>query len=62
MQCRYCKRKMRVSQQAYAENPFCKHCLHERMQLAAAQDPVILRIRESNGYIVFVRRSDLQWT
>ena len=33
-ECRYCQRAMRVSAEAYRENPFCRYCLHERMEAA----------------------------
>jgi hypothetical protein len=32
--CRYCHGVMRVRPEAYDENPFCKDCLHERMENA----------------------------
>jgi hypothetical protein len=60
--CKFCKSSMCVSEEAYRENPFCTGCLHTRMELAAAQDPVIHRIQRSDGYLVFIRRSDLLWT
>ncbi len=37
--CRYCDRSMaRKSDASYRENPFCKHCLHERIAKAAEED------------------------
>jgi len=61
-QCKFCKSPMHVSEQGYKENPFCTGCFHTRLELAAAQDPVIARVLRSDGYLVFIRRSDLLWT
>lgn len=32
--CAYCKRPLRCSVRARAENPFCSKCLHERLATA----------------------------
>lgn len=34
--CEYCNRDMtrEVSAQSYLENPFCRHCVHERLEEA----------------------------
>jgi hypothetical protein len=34
--CRYCQGGMGNSAEAYRENPFCRACLHERIDAAAA--------------------------
>lgn len=34
--CRYCERAMMVSAEAYLENPFCRRCLHDRIESASA--------------------------
>jgi hypothetical protein len=41
--CRYCQKEMREGAEAYRENPFCRLCLHERIDAAcAAQGPAQL--------------------
>lgn len=46
--CKYCKRRMRVSDRGYAENPFCQYCLHERLGIASQGRPIWAVIE--NGY------------
>jgi len=29
--CLYCRREMAVSEAGYAQNPYCKHCVDERI-------------------------------
>lgn len=33
--CKYCKRPYLVSDDVFAENPFCSKCLHERISITA---------------------------
>lgn len=49
---------MNVSDASYEENPFCSGCLHERIELAASEDPLV-GWREEGDYIVPIRVSDL---
>lgn len=50
--CRYCKREMMdVSMESYTENPWCRHCLKERMEAAAAKLPP-MRWELRGGYMV----------
>lgn len=55
--CRYCRREMRVGALSYAENPFCKHCLHERMEKAAAERGPFETFDDGH-YIHFVPKKD----
>lgn len=36
--CRYCRREMAVPPLQYAENPYCVHCLPERIKAKAVPD------------------------
>lgn len=54
--CRYCNQSMASQSDAsYRENPFCKHCLHERMAKAAEEDAMtrgqFKMVELGNGYI-----------
>lgn len=33
--CKFCEREMKVSSRAYAENPYCHHCLSDRLAAAS---------------------------
>ena len=54
MKCRHCSSPMKVSAASYAENPWCSGCLHERLALAADENPV-LGWRIEGDYLVPIR-------
>lgn len=55
--CRYCNAPMKVSCRAYAENPFCVGCLNERMEKAAAENPLV-GWRMEGDYMIPIRKDD----
>ncbi len=52
--CRFCKREMLVSGAGYAENPFCRVCLPERIAIAATD----VEWRPDDHYLVPTRRRE----
>ena len=52
--CKHCDRSMmNVSSQDYAENPYCRHCLIERVAKAAAELPAAT-VKRIKGYFTRV--------
>lgn len=53
--CRYCDSVMKVSAGSYEENPWCVGCLDERMEKAAAENPLV-GWRMEGDYMIPIRR------
>jgi hypothetical protein len=53
--CRYCGSRMDVSTQAYAENPWCSGCLHERMEIARSEAGPGRWVDAGGGYVRWER-------
>lgn len=51
--CRFCGRPRTASPRSAAENPFCNHCLKERVRRAAKRQPVT--VRRVGDYLELVR-------
>ncbi len=51
--CPYCDRPNRVSAACFAENPFCRLCLHERMDKAAKERGPVVAVLDGD-YVTFV--------
>ncbi len=52
--CRYCKREHEGSAMSYQENPFCRHCLEERLSKFAVDGEWSLE----GHYAIFTPKAD----
>jgi len=50
--CSYCKRTFYASNESFAENPFCRHCLHDRLATASLELGPVLCVKLDNGYVL----------
>lgn len=51
--CQYCSREMKVSDRSRIENPFCRHCLDERIANASKKLGPMKLVNVGN-YLSFV--------
>jgi hypothetical protein len=52
--CKFCKRWMDVSDESYAQNPYCARCYHDRLRITSKEAPLLAWKRDGD-YVIPVR-------